>query len=85
MKEVQDVYATLREYRPGFPPANPETHPFAVYIRFADGTHSQEDLCRTLRDCLLVGNGMLAALMAVQAGGNKYAVNVVFDPRFERP
>lgn len=83
MKEVQDVYATLREYREGFPPRNPEPYPFDVHIRFTDGTRSQEVQCRDLRDCLLVGNGMLAAMCALGAGGRTYAVNVVFDPRLD--
>jgi hypothetical protein len=78
-KQVQDVYATLATTRPGFPPN--ETHPFVVYLRYTDGTHSQPTNCRDLRDCLIYGNGMLAALCAL--GAQYETVNVVFDPRFD--
>lgn len=84
MKTVQCVYATLKEYREGFAKAGPVSHPFVVYIKFTDGTCSQDIDCRNLRDCLLVGNGMLSTLAALDAGGREYAVNVVFDSRFER-
>lgn len=83
-KQVQDVFATLKTWREGFPPQAGTTHWFAVVVRFTDGTQSQEIECRSLRDCLLVGNGILAGLAAVGAGGDRYAVNVVFDPRFEQ-
>ena len=74
-KQARDVYATLASH-----PA--DTHPFAVFIRYADGSASQELLCRDLRDCLLVGNGMLAVLLATDSRGGACEVNVVFDPRF---
>lgn len=76
MTEVKDVYATLAKH-------HSETHPFAVVIRFTNGAESQEYGCRSLRDCLLVGNGMLGALAATSAGGQTYTVNVVFDARFD--
>lgn len=49
-------------------------YPFAVSID--DG---QEDLCRSLRDCLLVANGMQAGLMHVRV-----RCNIVWDPRLRR-
>ena len=73
--QVKDAYATLSE-RPH------ETHPFTVYLRYTDGTHSQPINCRDLRSCLQVGNGMLSALAAMDI--HYEAVNVVFDPRFEK-
>ena len=83
MAEVQDVFATLHEQREGFPRYGRQSHPFVVFIRYTDGTRSQEMECRTLRDCLLVGNGMIAALLAANVRANCPA-NVVFDERFDR-
>lgn len=79
MAQVRDVYATLKAIR--YVPAGPVTHPFTVFIRFEDGTQSQDIDCRSLRDCLLVGNGMISALLALNA---RPAGNVVFDERFDR-
>lgn len=79
-KQVQDCYVTLETVRPGFPPN--ETHPFVTYLRFTDGTTSQHINNRCLRDAMICGNGMLSALAAV--GLRSEAVNVVFDPRFDR-
>lgn len=84
MKTVQDVYATLHEQRQGFPRYGRQSHPFVVFIRYTDGTTSQEIECRTLRDCLLVGGGMISALLAANVRGDCPA-NVVFDDRFTLP
>lgn len=74
-KQVQDVYATLGK-------DGTSSHPFVTYMRFTDGSKSQEIQHRTLRDCLISGNSMLSALSAMNI---RYeTVNVVFDPRFDR-
>lgn len=76
LKTVKDVFVTVKKKNYS------ETHPFEVYLRFTDGTTSQPVDNRTLRDCLICGNGMLHALSGI---GHRYeTVNVVFDPIFDR-
>ncbi len=74
-KQVQDVYATLAASPYG-------DYVFAVVIRYTDGTKGQECTNKTLRDCLVYGNGVIAGLFA--AGVDRIPCNVVFDPRFEK-
>lgn len=74
-KTVIDAYVTLGKHAD-------HTHPFEVYLRFSDGTHSQPIQNRNLRDCLICGNSMLSALSAV--GVSYETVNVMFDERFNK-
>lgn len=78
-QHVSHIYATLSEGRGTL---TSQSHPFAVYMVDTDGNKSQEMQCRDLRDCLLVGNGMAAALMAVRCKLDEH--NVRFDPRFTK-
>jgi hypothetical protein len=73
--KIVRCYATLCESE-----HHSTIHPFVVYLEDSDGGKSQEQQCRNLRDCLLVGNGMVAALMACNMRIERH--NVEFDPRF---
>lgn len=76
-KQVRDAYVTLAERM-----HDNMTHPFVTFLRFTDGSHSQEVGGRNLRDCLIAGNSMLSALAAV---GIQYeTINVVFDERLNK-
>lgn len=53
-------------------------YPFAVVAVDGNGNRKQEILCRSRRDCLLVGNGMATGLMFA---GVSCSANTVFDER----
>ena len=53
-------------------------YPFAVVAVDSNGVHCQEILCRSRRDCLLVGNGIATGLMFAKVSCE---ANTRFDPR----
>lgn len=53
-------------------------YPFAVVAIDGAGDRKQEILCRSRRDCLLVGNGIATGLMFA---GVHCSANTVFDER----